>query len=211
MLQSVRQQQQQQQQQQQASSSTTGGAPSSFPYSLVQKAAPIIHDILPLFVNLCSKIVQSWEQAQSVQKDLQSLQELRDVQEKSSGGSRPGTSSSSSTCRSEPMSSVPMSTTPRTEVVWMEVEQSFLLSVLVEAAVLMGTIMSLPSVYAKPSVASSSLGRLAEVSADSYSLNTVTAGPVALNVLTMSDRWSVRVCILLYIIHMYGITRLVLV
>jgi hypothetical protein len=148
---------------------------SAFPFSLVQKAAPVINDLLPLFVNLCSKIVQSWEKAQAIQKDFMSLRELHNHQEKA--GSRPGTGGSY--YRSEPMA-------PRNDLVWFAVDEAFLLSVLVEAAVLMGTIMSLPSVYANISNTSSmAAGGLAESS--NYTMNTLA--PVALNVLTMSDRW----------------------
>lgn len=162
----------------------------SFPYSLVQKVDPIIHDFLPLFVNLCTKIVQSWEQAQAVQKDYQSLREFHDVQEKVA--SRPG-SSSSSRSRSDPVNATPtpMSSAPQADVIWMDVEHTFLLSVLVEATVLMGTIMSLPSVHVKPSVSLSGSGSLSMASAardaSGYMKNSVALATS--NVLTMSDRW----------------------
>lgn len=155
----------------------------SFVFSLVQKSAPIVNELLPLFVNLCTEIVQSWDQAQIIQTEYLSLRELQDVQEKA--GSRPGTSSSHRSEGAE-LSQV----VPRNDLVWFEVDQSFLLSVLVEATVLMGTIMSLPSVYANISNTGSSLS--ASIADDmpvqsSYTMNTVA--PVVLNVLTMSDRW----------------------
>ena len=155
----------------------------NFPFSLVQKCVPVVNDLLPLYVNLCAKIVQSWETAQSVRDDLISLKALHDVQEKT--GSRPSTSHSH---RNEdiPAVSVP---TKENSLVWFDVDQSYLYYVLVESAVLMGTIMSLPSMYANIAQSGSqvSLPTHGISLSKSYSLN--ATAPVPLNVLTMSDRW----------------------